>query len=346
MQSRAVIIAAGVGLIMGSTGLLPRPQRRELDAGPIGSWKRRHVIAVSTIRLDDDKRTFVYGDEVEADLAFVTHDLLRKSLGQTRKVAFTRQEIRIAAGASRDIKGGGNLFLSEMPAGQRRVHKALIQTYPRNAPPQCFEDYHDLPEDLADPKSRDALRDDQAIAVLQELRVNPFETGKVLVASFVSNSAGTFATYDDENRDEPAKRRETKLRLADATYSIGAVAESDEVEAAIWQDGRITRVFDLAGDGRLKVKSSATSPETKIDLEVGSRAADHLAIAIRQAMAGAGEKAAGLVGSPVAVYAKWLFERHLCTAQERFSGRIPPMDAFDPNDLNELFDGNQFQWDP
>src|ERR1700761_3714979 len=126
---------------MGLTTLLVKPRRRGHDSGPIGAWKRRHAIAVSTIRFDSENDRFVYGEEVEADLALVTHDLSRKSLGRPRKVAFTRQEIRIAAGASRDIKAGGTLFLSEMPVGQRRVHEAPIQGYPREAPPRYFEDY-------------------------------------------------------------------------------------------------------------------------------------------------------------------------------------------------------------
>jgi hypothetical protein len=321
----------------------PPPQRRgaDHDSGPIGAWKRRHAISVSTIRFDEEANAFIYGKEIDADLALVTHDLRRRSSGRPRKVAFTRLEIRVAARASEDIKGGGKLFLSEMPVGQRRVHEALIQTYPSRAPAPYFEDFDDLPEDLADPVSREALSDDEAIAVLHRMRVNTFESGKTLVGGFLSNAAGAFASYDDESADEAPKRREANLRLADATYSIGAVREPDAVRHELWLDRGLSRAFELAERGRLRVKASATGPDVMISPEVSGRATEHLDIAIRQAMAGAGEKAAGLVGQPVATYAKWLFERHLFTAQERFSGRIPPLQAFDPNVLDRLSDDIQ-----
>ena len=326
---------------MGVAIFLPRPRDARFDAGPIGSWKRRHEVAVSTIRFDKQANAFVYGDEVGADLVEVTHDFLRKAAGRPRRVAFTRREIRIGASASQDVKAGGRLFLSEMPVGQRRVHEALIQTYARDALPAYFEDFPDLPDRLGEEASQLAISDDEAVAVLQQMRVNLFETDKKLVAGFVTGGAGAFASYDDESPDEPAKRRETKLRLADATYSIGAAADPAAIHAALWQDKDLSKMFELAGDGRLTVKGSATSPEVRITLEVGSRAAGHLDIAIRQAMAGGGEKADGLVGKPVARYARWMFERHLLAAQTRFSGRIPPLDEFNPEALENLPDDRE-----
>lgn len=153
----------------------------------------------------------------------------------------------MAASASNSIKSGATLFLSEMPVGQRRVHEALVQTYSRDALPRYFEDFADFPKDIADPVSREALSDDEAIAALQRMRVNPFETGRFLVAGFISNTADALMSYDDESADEPPNRRESKLRLADATYSIGAVSDADTVPTAIWQDKNLSRAFARPG---------------------------------------------------------------------------------------------------
>jgi hypothetical protein len=319
-------------------GVAKLPARRAgdpSDAGPIGSWPRRHSITVSTIRFDQQRNTYVYGAEAGADLAMLTHDFLRGA--PPRAVSFTRLEIRVPIGKSPDVRADGNVLLSEMPAGQRRVHRARLQTYAGAATPRLFEELADLPDRLAQPSARAAASDDEAIRALHEMPVNIFETRRYLVAGFVTNRAGSFASYEDA-ADDDTKPRETKLRVADATFSIGAIAEPDVIRNAIMLDENLLRVFHLAGEGRLKVKGSATSPEVEVSAEVGSRAAGHLDIAIRQAMAGAGQRAEAHVGKPVATYARWLFERHLYTAQVRFSDRLLPMADIERDHFDNLPD--------
>jgi len=77
--------------------------------------------------------------------------------------------------------------------------------------------------------------DDEAIRALHEMPVNIFETRRYLVAGFVTNRAGSFESYEDA-ADEDTKPRETKLRVADATFSIGAIAEPDVIRNAIMLD--------------------------------------------------------------------------------------------------------------
>lgn len=317
-------------------GLVLLPARRvgdQSDAGPIGAWSRRHTIAVSTIRLDQRRASFVYGPEVDADLVVVSRQFLRRS--PAHSVSFMRVEIRVPAGASPDIRAGGRVSLSEMPVGQRRVHEARVQTYARRAAPRFFEDFPDLPPELRDTAALASVSDDDAIRALHEMPVNVFETQKCLVASFLANRVASFASYDDREDDDTGSR-EAKVRIADASFSIGAVADPDVVRNAIWTDKTVCRMFAATAEGRLKVKASATGPEVSVSPEVGFRAADHLYIAISQAMAGAGQKAEALVGTPVATYARWLFERHLYTAVERLSGRSPPIADIGPEDLENL----------
>jgi len=326
-------------------GVFKLPVRRtgdQVDAGPIGSLRRRFEITVSTIRYDRDRAAYLYGKEVPAELAMVSHDFLRDSPSGSRVVPFSRLEIRVAAGASPDIKARGTVFLSEMPAGQRRVHEALLQSYASSSAPRVFEEIEDLPSPWTDASARAKATDEEAIRALHHLRVNIFETGKRLVAGFVTSRAGAFMSYADQSsEDGAANRREANLRLAGATWSIGAVVNRDAVRDAIWQDKAVLRVFNLTRNGGFKVKGGPNSPEVEVPPEVGYRAADHLDIAIRQAMAGAGQNADEHVGKPVATYAKWLFERHLYTATVRLSGRLPPTVSLEPDHFENLGGGTR-----
>jgi hypothetical protein len=304
---------------------LPRDSQQNFDSGPIGFMPRRFPITISTVKFDEAVGGFVYGAEIDADFVLVTHDFLRKASGRSRVVAFSRYEIRVRVGASADISARATVFLSEMPAGQRRVHKSMLQSAARGAPPQFFEDIKSFPAPLDDAASRSAASDDEAIRALHTLGVNLFETQRFLVAGFVSSGAGALMSYDDQDPDEKIKWRETKMRLAGATYSIGAVSDPKAVHAAIWKNKSVYRAYQLADEGHLRVKASATGPEIAVPLEVAGRAVDHMEIAIAQAMAGAGEKAREYIGRPVALYAQRLFERHLYTAAVRLAGRLPPI---------------------
>lgn len=331
---------------MGVVGLPLSLPRHLVDSGPIGLLPRRHSITITTVKLDERAGTFVYGEEVGADYVELTQTFARKSAGKPRLVEFTRREVRVRAGASREVGADATVFLSELPVAQRRVHEAMLQTYARAAPPRYFEDITDLQGPFADAEYRMAASDDQAIRALHTMRVNLFEKQKYLVAGFVTNSAGTFMTYDDDDGNEEATRwREANLRIADAKYAIGAVSKAQALRTALWQDKDLSRVYELSGTGRLKVKASANGPEHVVSLDVGKSAPNHMEIAIRQAMAGAGDKVDEYIGQPVALYAKRLFERHLYTAQERYRGRIPPVDeSADPLDqAGENRDG-QVDW--
>lgn len=307
-----------------------RPRRNQDKKRLIGGVSRRTNTTISTITLSGDGNCYVYGEEIDGDFVELSLDIPRRSENGVRRVPFTRREVRVRAGASDDIAAGAHLYLAELPKGQRRVHTALIQKYVKTRPKVVFEDMEGWPPPFNQAARRQQATDEEMISLFNSLPVNHFETGKVLVAPFISIGAGEFQTYDDASGyNDDVVWREGNLRVKDAAYAVGAVRKPETVRNAVLCDDKLQEAFRKSGDGTYRVKPSQDAEWQEIPLEVGTRASEHLEIAVDQALAGAGDDAKRRVGQPVATYALDLFNHHLLNAKGRLSGRTGCTESLD-----------------
>lgn len=290
----------------------------------IGSVPRRVVTSLTTLPFDPARQTFVFGPEVEAAFRMETRVFLRqRAEGVPRKVTARRFEIVVAPGdaAAHGIKAGHSLAFADLPPGQRRVQRAVLQRPAKALAPVVFEEVEEIRAIYADPA---ALDDRAALRALHALPVNLFSSERGLCACIAADEAGVFVSYDDADDGTGPEGETLGARTRkDGSYAFGVMADPKAVRDALLLHPRLRSLLDLSGNGVLTLTVPGRRTSIRVPEDLSAQVVAHLGLAVDQALAGAGEKHARHLGWPVVDYAHDLFFIHVREALRRTEGRYP-----------------------
>lgn len=284
-----------------------------LQAQPIGGVMRVHSDAFSLTTIDHpgDGRP-VFGAEIPIEIRDTTCTFQKRRGDHVPAVSYRRLEFIMAAAVARlhGVRPSASLFVAELPLGQRRVHVLTFQQPNKRRAPVIFEDIENIGDEFASVERRAAASDRQAQKALQSCRINYFSSADELTASLSDTELANVASFEDNYPDHPRRRR-------DSSFALAVVDDPDGLRNQIMQDKSLLRSFQMTGEGRLNTPHNKERSWINLPPEVASLAVQHLDVAVRQAMCGAGLRHEKWRGRPVAEYAAYLFQEHLLRAAGR-----------------------------
>lgn len=285
--------------------------------------------ALTTFKKDDG--VWFFGAEVPVSVKYAVRDFLRRdATGLLRRVDFFRFEFSVDLDDARQygIKRGDTLTMSQLPAGQRRVHSVRLQKYAEIQDDFIFEDVVKC-DGTAGNQAPETVSDGEAIALLHRLDTNLFASRRVLSASLSSLEAGAFRSYEDADADAglfqtdgSRDRRSSARQRDDGTFALGIVSDASSFRRDMYLE--LNTFFNLISEAGYRVPIPDSTQSKPLPLEIAMRAVTHFDLAIAQAMGGAGFNNGRRFDRPVAHYVKDLTHGHLLSAINRLEGRLPP----------------------
>ncbi|RFC64277.1 hypothetical protein DYI37_08025 [Fulvimarina endophytica] len=282
----------------------------------VGAVRLVNTIEVTKIVRGEDG-VYRYGPEITFEHRRVPRTLVRKSEDGNgdglRRISRVCEEFHLSAKAAKaqEVNETWSLNLSFMPLAQRRTEVLKLLKSVDKLPRFIFEDHADFEGEFSDPGRRRAASDEEAWnAIASASKRYPYVMERVFVAVLGGGDVAPYREFEDGKVEKVKNSRELSL-------VAGLVEDRERARASVMQSPRLMKRYEQTGEGRLYRRTLPDAPMIHLHVEVAQHAPIHLALAVDQALSGAGARHETWLGKPVADYADYLFEQHMVASNDR-----------------------------
>lgn len=299
--------------------LAESPEQSSFVAVPVRPAPRVFEIFPTLIK-SNEKGELVYGEDVPAQWWTGTRTFMRNDKADVRSVDFTRLEVRFQGKSSKQAAENHTLVIAEVPRSNRRVAFAKVRAgnpARRGTGGRPFED-------LAEIANAAELDDKAAMAAIEGLAWDYWETGKDLVAGF--SEPGRYVSPSQvQDPDERGDWMPSKTARDGAMFALGLIADPQAVRNAVflseaWQ--RLERQLEK-GWFAPPIADKGLPRQIPLHDKVAGNLLQHLEVAANQAMAGPMRDDDDWTGKSVVGVTLAHFMSHVYDANRRAANAAP-----------------------